>query len=242
MNPNFQWHEGADALSLAEHLAGEIAIKTNDAILDKGSAVIALSGGSTPKPMFEALAQHHIDWSKVILTLVDERWVDQNHELSNSAFLKTYLIDHIEGTKPAFVSLYSPANDVESSCDNVLDAYCQSTNSTKESLREFDVVVLGMGGDGHTASFFPDAPNIAELVDAKLNEPLLTCSSATTQVPRITWSVPMLLNTGFLALHFTGDTKAAVFQQAATGGESTELPIRSVIFQDKTELNVFYAD
>ena len=242
MNANFQWHQGADSISLAEHLAGEIASVINDAIVEKGVAIMALSGGSTPKPMFQALAEHDVDWSKVIITLVDERWVDESHELSNGAFLKQHLLSHIEGTQPTFVSLYQTAQSVADSCELVLSDYCDKTNSSPSSPSPFDVVVLGMGGDGHTASFFPDAPNIADLVESNQKEFLLTCESPTTQVERITWSVPMLLKTSFLALHFTGEAKSAVFQQAVDGRDATELPIRSVIFQDKKELNVFYAD
>jgi len=242
MNANFEWHESADRISLAEHLAGEIAAQIDEAISNKGQAIVAFSGGSTPKPLFQTLAKDQIDWAKVIITLVDERWVDQHHALSNSAFLHTHLLDLITGPKPTFVSLYQSAETVEDSCALVLESYRDVAGLACGELPEFDVVVLGMGGDGHTASYFPDAPNIAALVDAKSDHALLTCSSPTTQVPRITWSVPCLLNAPFLALHITGETKADVFQQACANANALELPIRCAIFQDMSELQVFYAD
>lgn len=239
--PNMVWNEGLDAQSLAENLAGELVVRINDAIDANGVAVIALSGGSTPKPLFNALAEHAIDWSKVVITLVDERWVPESHELSNAAFMKEHLLSKLPD-EPRFVPLYQAAQTVSASFPLVLADYCQATNSDPSSPKAFDVVILGMGGDGHTASFFPDADNVAQLVALEETSALLTCQSASTQVERITWSLPILLNTSFLALHFTGSGKLEVFERAVQGGEATELPIRGAIFQDATELHVYYAD
>lgn len=239
--PNVIWNEGADAQSLAENLAGELAVHINDAIRKNGNAVIAFSGGSTPKPMFQALAEHDIEWAKVVITLVDERWVPESHALSNAAFLKQYLLDLLPA-ETRFVPLYQAVQTVEASYPLVLVDYCNATGSQVSDPRPFDIVVLGMGGDGHTASFFPDADNVAELVAINNTQPLLTCQSPSTQVERITWSLPVLLNTSFLALHFTGSGKLSVFDQAVDGGEVGELPIRCAIFQNRIPLHVYYAD
>ena len=241
LDSNFTWHEGGDALSLAEHLAGEIALEINEAIVDKGKAIVAFSGGSTPKPLFEALVDHDIDWSNVIVTLVDERWVDESHELSNALFLRENLLQHLSD-EVSFVPLYHPALSLEESFDTVIKTYCERTGSSVRQPRKLDIVILGMGGDGHTASFFPDASNIASLVDANDSSFLATCESPSTQVPRITWTLNTLLNTSFLALHFTGCSKRQVFEQALVAGAHTELPIRSAIFQDMVPLNIYYAD
>jgi len=241
VNANYTFHQGADKQSLAEHLAGELSVQISNAIREKGSAVLALSGGSTPKPLFEALSNLDIDWSKVIITLVDERWVDENHELSNAAFMKTYLLNKLPDTV-RFVPLFQEADSVQASLPFVIADYLQATHSTADAPRAFDIVILGMGGDGHTASFFPDASNVTELVDIDCEHALLSCNSPSTQVERVTWSLPVLLNTTFLALHFTGEGKRAVFEVASEGGDTTELPIRSTLFQDRVALNVYYAD
>jgi len=241
MRPNYVWHQGADPESLAQNLAGELTIQINNAIVDRGLAVLALSGGSTPKPLFKALSEYDIDWSKVIITLVDERWVPEDHALSNAAFMRRYLLDSLPGTT-RFVPLYHAAVSVEESRSAALGTYCHETHSSTEQPRAFDIVILGMGGDGHTASFFPDADNIAELVDPNTSDALLTCSSKSTQVERITWSLPMLLNTRFLALHFTGASKKEVFEVACESADATVLPIRSAIFQDTMPLHVYYTD
>lgn len=241
MKPNYLWHQGADQISLADNLAGELAVRISEAVSDSGLAVIALSGGSTPKPLFEALAQHDIDWSRVVITLVDERWVPDTHELSNAAFMRKYLLDKLPADV-RFVPLYQPAESVLASFPAVLGNYCHATNSSTDKPRGFDIVILGMGGDGHTASFFPDADNVADLVNPKTAECLLTCNSPSTQVERITWSLPMLLTSNFLALHITGQGKKDVFEQACESDDAIELPIRSAIFQDSIPLNVYYAD
>ena len=178
---NVFWHQSDDAQSLAENLAGEIVLQINGAIADHGLAVVALSGGTTPKPLFQTLAQHDVDWAKVVITLVDERWVPSSHPLSNTALIQEHLLELLP-EEVSFVSLYQSAQTVEASCSTVLAAYCTATGSSLESPRKFDVVVLGMGSDGHTASYFPDAKNVADLVSPDAHSPLLTCISPSTQV------------------------------------------------------------
>ena len=241
MNANFLWRTAQDPDALAELLADTVSEQINVCIADKGLAVIALSGGSTPKPLFKALANRKVDWSKVVVTLVDERWVAETHDLSNMAFLKKWFVEPLK-MKPILVPLYQATDLNAESKRQVLSNYCIATQSQIEKPRGFDLVILGMGGDGHTASFFPDADNIDELINPDSNAYLLSCDSPSTQVPRITWSLPMLLNTSLLILHFTGANKKVVFEQAQQNGAVSELPIRSALFQDQTPLQVYYSD
>ena len=236
MNPlKLNAAESRDALG--QLLADDLVTHLQSCIDQNGHVVLAVSGGSTPKPLFTALQQSSLDWSKIVITLVDERWVPLDHELSNGALVKQTLLDDLPVA--TFVPLYQPANSVDESLTAVLDSYRAANNG---HLSEFDAVVLGMGGDGHTASFFPDADNIEELVSLDHEVPLLTCESPSTQVPRVTWSAPMLLNTSFLALHFCGADKFEVYEQACQSGPITELPIRVAIHQHQTPLNIYYSD
>ena len=227
---------------LAEKLASEIAVQLNSAIQKKGSAVIAFSGGSTPKLMLQELAKENVDWSAVTMTLVDERCVDQTHDLSNAKFLHECLLNYLpkeSNVTPKFLPLFYPSTSNETELkDKVMENYQALTGS---SSTQFDVVILGMGDDGHTASFFPDADNVAELVDGNTPESLLCCESPSTQVPRITWSLPKLLDTSLLVLHITGETKFSVLENAIGGNDQLELPIRSVLMQDQTPLDIYYA-
>lgn len=238
---NINWNIGNNAAELAETLASDVQKQIENCICEQGSAVLALSGGSTPKPFFTALANKPIDWSKVVITLVDERWVDEANELSNAAFMRQHLFKQLP-SHAKFAPLYRAAASPDDAFDEVLQKYCQLTHSNIQQPRTFDIVVLGMGGDGHTASFFPDAPNIDRLVSDDNSSALVSCNSKTTQVPRITWSLGKLLDARFLALHFTGTSKKNVFDTALKQGPLAELPIRSVIFQNKTPLNIYYTD
>lgn len=233
---NHQWHDYDSQAELATELAALITDKLTKAIAKNGKATVAFSGGSTPKPLFQALQKQDIDWANVVVTLVDERWVPETHELSNGAFLKKFLLDELS-VQPVFVPLYQPADNVKASLNIVATDYAEKSSTQQPA---FDVVVLGMGGDGHTASFFPDASNVADLVDPNSDKTLLTCISPSTDVDRVTWSLPVLLNTEFLALHIVGEGKLTVFKQALENNNALELPIRSAIFQDKTPLRVFY--
>lgn len=253
---NYHWAEYPSRSALAVKLADDILAQINSAIARRGRAVMAVSGGSTPLALFAELANRGVDWSKVVITLVDERCVSETHELSNAAFLKTHLLNKL-AIQPTFVPLYvdldvlnSPDYDavtVAAAKAIILSNFRAMTGTDDDALPGFDVVVLGMGGDGHTASFFPDADNIAELVDAESTQVLLDCNSPSTQVQRITWSLPVLLNTHCLALHFTGADKKMVFERAVECHDGSaallsELPIRAVIFQQATPLSVYYAD
>ena len=241
---NFSWHSFNSQPQLAEHLASRVIGELQTAIAERGMAIIAFSGGSTPLTLFRALVRQQWDWSSVVVTLVDERWVDQSNPLSNAGFLKTHLLDKLHG-KPRFVSLYR--NEFNLACNDdalklVVSDYCNATNSLHDALAKFDVAILGMGDDGHTASYFPDADNIVDLLEIKNQQPLLRCYSPSSTVERITWSLPILLNSTYLALHIVGSNKLSVFNQAVETENSLQMPIRSVLFQPSNQLQVFYAD
>lgn len=238
---NFSWHEQSSQQELAAALANDVARQINLRIELAGRAVIALSGGSTPKLFFKQLATREVDWAKVFVTLVDERWVDESHALSNAAFLKEHFLSLLE-TPATFIPLYLAAENAKASLDSVLQNYCEVTGSALRQPAKFDVVVLGMGEDGHTASFFPDADNIAELVDYNSPSALLSCESPSSQVARVTWSLPQITSAQMLILHITGEAKKVVFKQAEQSNDALELPIRSVIFQDISPIQVYYAD
>ena len=238
---NFSWHQYTSQEKLAEVLADDVARQINLRIEQTGRAVIALSGGSTPKLFFKKLATRDVDWANVFVTLVDERWVDENHALSNAAFVRAHFLSLLE-TPATYIPLYLPAENAEASLESVLQNYCELTESAVNDPAKFDVVVLGMGEDGHTASFFPDAANIADLVDSQSSSALLTCESASSQVARVTWSLPKLIGAQMLVLHITGAAKKAVFKQAEQSNDALALPIRSVLSQDLTPVQVYYAD
>ncbi|HEV7778411.1 MAG TPA: 6-phosphogluconolactonase [Luteibacter sp.] len=230
MNANVRENTFEDRLSLADALAHRLAADLAAGIAERGRAVLAVSGGSTPKTVFAVLARATIDWSKVTVTLVDERWVPESDERSNARIVRNLLLKQ-NAEAATFVPLYVDAPTPDEGLATV-------TASIDKLERPFDAVVLGMGGDGHTASFFPGGDHLAEALDLAGKASVLPMRAEGAGEPRITLSLPRLLDTRALYLHIEGDDKKAVLAKALAGGE---YPIGAVLRQDGTEVQVYWA-
>ncbi|MDM3870045.1 6-phosphogluconolactonase [Porticoccus sp. W117] len=217
---------------LAEQLAATVARELRDAVTERGVATLAVSGGSTPKAFFQALSRRELPWQHVIVTLVDERWVDADHPASNARLVAEQLLQN-RAHKARFMPL---KNSSETPFDGV--------NEVEQSLQElplpFDVVVLGMGDDGHTASFFPQADNLEEVLDMEGERLCLPTTPPVAPHDRMTLSLPAVLNCRFLALHFEGSNKWRVFQKALGMASQASYPVSAVLRQNKVPVNLFY--
>ncbi|WP_448099296.1 6-phosphogluconolactonase [Luteibacter yeojuensis] len=232
MNAKVNRHEFADRLTLADKLAREVASKLDAAIKARGKATIAVSGGGTPKVMFAVLAEQEIDWSRVTVTLVDERWVDTDSDRSNARMVASTLLTH-EAHVATFLPLFDRAHK-----DDV-DAALADVGKRIDALGSpFDVVLLGMGPDGHTASFFPGGDHLSEALDLDGNQPVLSMRAEGAGEPRITLSLPRLLDTRALYLHIEGDDKKDVLGKALAG---EDFPIAAVLKQDRVPVEVYWA-
>ncbi len=107
--------------------------------------------------------------------------------------------------------------------------------------KPFDVVILGMGDDGHTASLFPGATNLFPALDMKSGHLCMGMTPLTAPLDRITLTLPALLNSRQIFLHLVGEGKRAVYQQAQEGDDVNEMPVRSVLHQNKTPVDVFWS-
>jgi 6-phosphogluconolactonase len=232
MNAKIHQHDFADKLTLADALARDIAGKLDAAIKARGKASIAVSGGGTPKVMFAVLAEQEIDWSKVTITLVDERWVDEDNERSNARMVRNTLIAH-EAHVAAFLPLFDKAH-----ADDV-DAALESVGESVDAIgKPFDVVVLGMGPDGHTASFFPGGDRLAEALDLEGTRTVISMRAGGAGEPRITLTLPRVLDTRTLYLHIEGADKKDVLAKAQAGGD---FPIAAVLKQDRVPVDIYWA-
>jgi 6-phosphogluconolactonase len=212
-------HRFADAEALAEALAARGAAQLRAALDARGEAVLAVSGGSTPKHFFERLSREPLDWPKVTVTLVDERWVPESSERSNARLVKASLLQH-EASAAGFVPLYAEAPTPEAAVA-ALRARVAALPAT------FDVVVLGMGGDGHTASFFPGGDRLVEALDRHGAARVLPMRAPGAGEPRVTFTLPALLDSRALFLHVEGEAKRAVLDAAREPGSA--LPIAAVL-------------
>lgn len=223
-------HAFASRDDLARALAQTVSERLSRAIDASSAALLAVSGGSTPGLFFETLSGADIDWSKVAITLVDERLVPDTSPRSNAALAKAKLLQNNAGSA-RFLPLYA-------SGDIAADA-ASAERRLKALGRSIDVAVLGMGNDGHTASFFPDAEELDALLDPAAPHLVSGVHAPSAGEPRLTLTLPPLLDAGFLALHIEGAEKKATLERALSPGSS--LPIRRVMDAARKPVEIFWA-
>lgn len=217
---------------LAEALAETVADDLNRGLDRRGAASLAVSGGSTPKRFFEVLsAREDVDWENVVITLVDERWVDEISDRSNARLVKTILLQG-RASKAGFVPLYSGG-------DRPTLERVEKTNTQLEAVpAPFDAVILGMGNDGHTASFFPGGDTLEQALTAE--GPALAIEAPGAGEPRITLTLPTLLATGALYLHIEGEDKAQTLDRALETGPVETMPVRAVLSQSHKTVSLYW--
>lgn len=213
-----QWHIHDNDDDLANAMAEAVASDLEHTLATRGNALLALSGGNTPKRFMQALSRHPLDWAKVTVTLVDERWVPPSHPRSNARLVDENLL-HGKAADAPFVPLYTNTPTPESALPLVA--------ARIEALPlPPDVVVLGMGTNGHTASFFPGGDHLAEALDPAGTASVLPMRAPDAGEPRITLTLPVLVAAPRLYLQIEGAKKRHIFEQAAAGAD---YPMRAVI-------------
>lgn len=220
-------HEYHDKERCASSLAQAVAEKLSRAMEIRGKASLVVSGGSTPKPFFQALKEKLIAWENVTITLADERWVNVSSEQSNEKLMREYLLR----PEMTFVGLKNAAAtpiEGEATCEQALKAVPQP----------FDVVVLGMGTDGHTASLFPKMCH--EALYPKTDK-LCKAVTAPDGQPRMTLTLPAFLRSRQLFLHITGEEKRQVYENALQSDSIEEMPVRAVLHQTKVPIDIYWA-
>ncbi|WP_294638727.1 6-phosphogluconolactonase [uncultured Aquabacterium sp.] len=150
-------HTAADAATLAANLARFTADRLQAALAERERVLLVLSGGSTPVPFFEALSRLPLDWSRVVVTLADDRWVPLDHADSNARLVRTHLLQG-----PAAAATFVP---VSSEAPTPTDGQPAIEAELAGLPWPAEVTLFGMGGDGHTASLFPQAPELAAALD-----------------------------------------------------------------------------
>ena len=223
----------ADPQTLAETLARDIADELRAAVAARGSASLVVSGGSTPRPLFAALARTPLPWRDVVVTLADERWVPPSHQDSNEALVRRHLLVG-EAAAARFVGLWNDTPTPEeghAACERALTAV----------PRPFDVLVLGMGGDGHTASLFPGAAELAAGLDRSSHRLCLAVHPTHAPHPRMSLTLPALAASRRVILHLTGATKRQVLDRALADGPEDQLPIRAVLRHATAGVDLYWS-
>ena len=206
---------------LAERLAADVADSLRSAIDQRGRATLVVSGGSTPKPFFHALSALALDWSSVCVTLADERWVDIDHDDSNERFVRQHLL--VDAAAAAtFLSLKNPHASAHEGVEQCESALAQLPWPV-------DVLVLGMGADGHTASLFPQSPGLDAALAADNPRRCVAIDPPGFPIGRMSLTLAALLDSRHLLLHITGERKREVLADGLENSDTLALPVLALM-------------
>ncbi|WP_447528411.1 6-phosphogluconolactonase [Vreelandella sp. TE19] len=205
--------------ALAEQLAEAVFQALESDLVQQEKVLLVVSGGSTPVPFFKALAAKPLPWQRVQVTLADERWVDAQSSDSNAKLVRENLLVG-EAANADFIPLTASAETPEQGVEDV-------ARRTEALAWPASVVILGMGSDGHTASLFPDSPELG--LALATDEALVAVRTPSQPQPRITFSANRLHQARRHFLHITGDDKRAVLGSALGGDDVRTLPIRAFL-------------
>jgi 6-phosphogluconolactonase len=221
-------------------LARDIAQRLAAAIQVRGFAVLSVSGGKSPVALFEALRVTDIDWSRVRITLVDERCVPRNHPDSNALLVQSHLQQDLAAKAQLVFMVTRTSEPLDTPA-----AQAKAAGIALLAASPADVLVLGMGADGHTASLFPEAPNLAEALDLRNTQ---TCVAIELAQPpanapyaRITQTLAQILSARHIVLPLTGADKLNTLQQAWKQA-TPALPISFVLQQTQTPVALWLAN
>lgn len=228
-----EWWDYEDAEELAEAVAGDVGFIIESALDARGQCLIALPGGQTPIPIYEKLAKAKIDWKKVMIVPTDDRIVPMTDPLSNAAMLARIFLPKGARVIP-FISDKAPDHKA---AGRAADARLQ------ELPWPPDLVWLGMGNDGHTASIFA-GPDLDEALDAPkarravgvLPDPL----PAEAPVARVTLTRAAILSARTLTVVVTGKDKKKLLERAIKDGAGSPLPIGRVLADAEQAIDIHW--
>jgi 6-phosphogluconolactonase len=213
-------------------LADKVAAILTAAVESKGKASIAVSGGSTPKGFFQALSKKKLAWEAITITLADERWVDIASSDSNTKLVHENLLQNEAVNANFFHLKQGDSFNAEILADLNLAA--------KQQLLPLDVLILGMGEDGHTASLFPCSDEITQCLSND-TEALIKVTPKSAPYQRITFSFAALSQSKNTFLHISGASKKQVLATAIAGHECREMPIRAFLQAPDVNTQVYWA-
>ena len=227
-----EWWDYDDAGEMAEAVAGDVGFIVESALDARGASLIAIPGGSTPRPIYPELAAKSLQWKKVTIIPTDDRLVPVDNDLSNAkAIAKAFL--------PTGARVFPIATP--------LDDYRAAGNAADARLQDLpwppDLVWLGMGSDGHTASIFA-GPDLQDALDAPkarravgvMPEPMPDDAA----VARVTLTRAAILSARTVLITITGDAKRGLLEQAIADGQSSKLPIGRVLAEAEQPIDIHW--
>lgn len=225
-----------DGSSWADACAARLSAALAEAVAETGKAVFAGSGGSTPSPIYARLAQAPLDWPRIVVTPVDERYVPETSPDSNAALLKRTLLTGAAAAA-RFVPLYHPSVTVDR-------AAALAGHALANEGGRLDSVLLGMGEDGHICSMFPESPTLKALLSPTLRPAVLGVPAGrdgrAPSLERLSINLPYLMGARRVVLALTGAAKRTVFEREAAGDPAIQ-PIAALLAH-KVPLEVLWTE
>jgi len=222
--------------TLLEALYQDIESSLAQDLADHERVSLLLSGGSTPGPLYKRLSAVDLDWSRVSIGLVDERWVESDHSASNERLLRQTLLQNF-AAKASFTRMKNSAQtpfmgegQCQTQCDDLPEPY--------------SVCLLGMGPDGHTASLFPHAKGLSQALDSQqLCAAIEANASEVTgeYVERMSLTPKAILRAKKLILLITGEDKWQVYQRARSATDVMATPVSVFLQQSGVDVDVYWA-
>ncbi len=219
--------------SAGAYIAGDIARVLGNAVAQKGRGLWIGCGGTTPKPIYERLVQAGLDWDKIRLFQVDERFVPTDDAASNTRMMREALQPILSAPGKGGMDLVSLIQDVKDQYACAAKAEQTLLDAGGGSAPEFDYALMGMGPDAHYASIFPGHPINGVVYTTK--SLVLPVAKSTTelepQLPRITLSVPAINAAKRILFYITGQTKLNVLKAACLSTDPFTAPIGAFLAQ-----------
>jgi 6-phosphogluconolactonase len=221
------------AQAAAGELAEQVAMALQLGLSLRDLASLAVPGGRTPVPLFHALNEAALDWSRVLVTLTDERCVPTEDAASNAALVRDHLFAD-RAVAARFVSLYDGAADGEA-------AATRAWERLRIVPRPFDAVVLGMGEDGHFASLFAGSSGLDAALDPSAAPACVAMRAPVVPHERISLNLAALLQARRLFLFATGAGKRELLLAASRRDGGGQWPVAALLAQRRPMVEVFWA-
>jgi len=217
-----QMIEHPDSDSLSNTVARTLARTCAEAISTRGTAVLALAGGSTPIPVYRSLSENGLDWPHIVLLPGDERWVAHDHQACNLRAMREAFSDAAADFRALTPGRPEGAPDTA------------AAEAALADLRgPFDACVLGMGTDGHFASLFPGSTGLAEALDPDCDEQAVVVHPSPLPVDapfdRISLTLSRILDSRRLLLLIRGEDKRRVLQDAKSSADPQRYPVTALL-------------
>ena len=220
-----------DKAKLELTLAKEISQKLDQEIKNKGRATLLVSGGSTPKKLYEILSNTVIDWNNVNVGLIDERFVATDTDESNEFLIKNTLLKN-KAEDAKFIGLVHNLNDYKENLNIAI-------SKNKALYKSITCSILGMGLDGHTASLFPNSEKVYTDDNIFGDKIIINTIASSEPSNRISYTKSKILSSKHLFLYFNTKEKLDIFNSAKENNNASAKPISAFIHQNIKTLNVF---